>query len=380
MSGSGGGEAPPDGARAGGPKIGGLASGGRIPSLDGLRGISISLVLLGHINGTRNAPDLGFMHAVGDAANMGVRVFFVISGLLITSLLIEEAQRSGRISLPMFYLRRTFRIFPAYYALLLVVWIGAALGKLELKDGDLLHAVTYTTNFHYDRAWYLGHTWSLAVEEQFYLLWPAAIVVAGLARAPFIAAGVLVVSPVCRALIMRYVPSWRVGVGESFPTIADSLAIGCLLAFVRDRLWADPRYRRALAWGGAPLALLAVILVLNRLQSVLAFSLTVGESLENLAIALLVERSIRTPGDLTGRLLNSRGLVWIGLLSYSIYLWQQLLLNRNSDAWYNAFPVNAILVAPVAVASYYLIEMPLIDVRRKVEKRLRARPASAPSA
>ncbi|MEO7329892.1 MAG: acyltransferase, partial [Minicystis sp.] len=150
----------------------------RIPSLDGLRAISILVVLFGHMAGTRNFA-FSFLDRLptSELANFGVRVFFVISGFLITRLLFEEHARSGTVSLRGFYLRRTLRIFPAFYVFVAVVLVLDRLGKITLLPYDALTALTYTMNFHptASRSWQVGHLWSLSVEEQFYLLWPAIV-------------------------------------------------------------------------------------------------------------------------------------------------------------------------------------------------------------
>ena len=133
------------------------ASPSRIASLDGLRALSIALVLTSHLAGTQNfLLARGTLATYGDFGYLGVRVFFVISGFLITSLLLEEHRRSHTISLRGFYLRRSFRIFPAFIVYLLAVVLLQALGQLHLRDGDLFHAATYTTNYHYQRSWHLG--------------------------------------------------------------------------------------------------------------------------------------------------------------------------------------------------------------------------------
>jgi peptidoglycan/LPS O-acetylase OafA/YrhL len=157
----------------------------RVPCLDGLRAISISLVLLDHLPGCSGFPiSLEQEHAwkLSGVGTLGVGVFFVISGYLITTLLLRELTNRGGIDLGKFYFRRTLRIFPAYFALVGLVGGLAAAGVIQLLPGDLLHAVTYTMNYHSPRAWWLGHAWSLAVEEQFYLLWPAVLLLFGRER------------------------------------------------------------------------------------------------------------------------------------------------------------------------------------------------------
>jgi len=141
--------------------------------------VSIALVVLGHLCGTSGFALPGSFANTLALGELGVGVFFVISGFLITKLLLEEAEGTGRISLLRFYLRRTFRIFPPYYAFILVLIVLDAARWITLSSGDLVHTLTYTANYHAGRSWNVGHAWSLSVEEQFYLLWPAVLLVLG---------------------------------------------------------------------------------------------------------------------------------------------------------------------------------------------------------
>jgi peptidoglycan/LPS O-acetylase OafA/YrhL len=144
-----------------------LFIGGRIPSLDGLRAISIGMVIFAHLSGTRFFPS--FVAGRRDLGNIGVRVFFVISGFLITTLLLQELAAKGRISLPLFYLRRSLRIFPCAYTYISIAALLTWAGFLRLRTTDLVHAATYTVNYEVVRPWHTIHLWSLSVEEQFYL-------------------------------------------------------------------------------------------------------------------------------------------------------------------------------------------------------------------
>ena len=100
-----------------------------------------------------------------DFANFGVRVFFVISGFLITMLLLKEEAKTGTISLRNFYIRRVFRIFPAFYAYFAVIAVCSLAGYIVVNHSDLLAAAFYVMNFRFHPSWYLGHLWSLSVEE-----------------------------------------------------------------------------------------------------------------------------------------------------------------------------------------------------------------------
>ena len=135
---------------------------GHLPSLDGLRAISIALVLLGHLSGTRNFGKLNL--GIGDYAHLGVVVFFVISGFLITRLLLLEYEKRGSVSLKLFYARRALRLFPAAYAFIACVCLLWAAGVVHLRSTDIWHTVTYTVNYLPDSSWQIGHLWSLSNE------------------------------------------------------------------------------------------------------------------------------------------------------------------------------------------------------------------------
>lgn len=350
----------------------------RIPSLDGLRAISIGLVLLGHLAGA------GLPFFVGGGASLGVTVFFVISGYLITGLLVGEHERTGRISLRRFYARRTLRIFPAFYVFVIVVMAMKAFGFVTLQRGDLMAAVTYSMNYHYHRAWSFGHVWSLAVEEQFYLVWPAMLAVLGLSRGVYAALIAIAIGPAARIALYQFVPASRVGLDQMFPTVADTLATGCLLALMQRRLSASPRYQRFLlspAFALVPVALVATV----ALDGHPRFDGLVGQTARNVAIALILDRAVRFPGGTFGRFLNVRPVAFVGTISYSLYLWQQPFINRHASLWMNHLPQSVILAFAAAVASYRLVERPVLawrdrarrDPLRALEETASRRPAEA---
>ncbi len=340
----------------------------RIPSLDGLRAISIALVLVAHLAGTRNFP---LSEAAGNfwgLGEFGVRVFFVISGFLITGLLIQEVTGEG-IQLSRFYLRRTLRIFPPYYTLLGALALASMFGGVTLASRDLAHGATYTSNYYLDRSWFMGHTWSLSVEEQFYLLWPAALLLAGLRRGLFIAAAVVLLSPFIR------VAEWELfrwagdGIGMRFETVADSIATGCLLAGTRAYLHSMPLYRRLLdsrAFIAVPI--LAILANLTHDHPLVCFGL--GMSAANIAIALSIDWAVTHHDGRVGRMLNAAPLVFVGWMSYSLYLWQQPFLNRASQSPWAAFPLNIGCAIALALLSYYVVERPALRLRRGIERAI----------
>jgi peptidoglycan/LPS O-acetylase OafA/YrhL len=352
----------------------------RIASLDGLRAISIGLVLVSHLIGTQYffvPVRAGRFFELGE---LGVRVFFVISGFLITNLLLRELDTKGRIHLGKFYFRRTFRIFPPYYVFLAVLMLLEAVNWIALAPGDKLHTLTYTSNYHSDRSWYVGHTWSLSVEEQFYLLWPAALIALGKRRGLWASVSLIAICPLVRFAIWNFYPAWQDGIGSRFETVADSIAVGCVLAATRGWLKQQPLYNRLLASRLFILVPVAVLLA-NATHDHPQVYFLIGYTVMNVGIALAIDWCVTYSEGRIGRVLNSRPLVFVGVMSYSIYLWQQLFLNRYSTSVLTKFPLNILLVGLFALASYYLIESPSLRLRQRLESRLfkRGEPLAKPA-
>jgi peptidoglycan/LPS O-acetylase OafA/YrhL len=341
----------------------------RIPSLDGLRAFSILLVIGSHLLGTRGFPVTPrAVGAVGDFGYLGVRVFFVISGFLITSLLLAEQAKTGSVSLKGFYARRAWRIFPAFYTFVAAMCLAWVIGSLALRSGDLLAALTYTMNYHYERSWELGHLWSLSIEEQFYLVWPALFLLGGPRRVVPISLAMITVAPILRAIAWFTVARPDDVTMEAYPCVMDSIAMGCLLAALRPRLDTNATYLRFLR---SPLFFaVPLIVVLANLPTWWPLEYTTNITFMNLGVALCVDRCVRNPDDILGRLLNWAPLVWLGTLSYSLYLWQEPFLNQYAKSQVNTFPLNLVLAFTCAVASFYLVEQPFLAWR---DRRSRAR-------
>jgi peptidoglycan/LPS O-acetylase OafA/YrhL len=327
---------------------------GRIPALDGFRALSIGLVIVAHALAMSRTERL-----LGDT---GVRAFFVISGYLITTLLLRERATRGRISLRAFYARRAVRIFPAFYAYLAVIGVLAVAGVITVAGRDFAAAATYTMNFVRERSFYVGHAWSLAVEEQFYLLWPVALVLCGARRATWLALAGVAIAPVLRVAAVRYSPSLGPLTDQAFPFVFDALGTGCTLAILAPRLAQSPRYAALLdsRWFWYVPALCLASLVVGRWW----FELGVAESLANLGIALAIHGCIARPQRLATRVLEQPALVWVGTLSYSLYLWQEPFMNHETS--WCPFPANIAFAFAAAAISHYLIEKPVLRAGRRM--------------
>jgi peptidoglycan/LPS O-acetylase OafA/YrhL len=330
----------------------------KIPSLDGLRALAILCVIASHSWHSGTARSLG---------HSGVTAFFVISGYLITELMLRERARAGDVSVKRFYQRRILRILPAYAIYLLVV---AALAAAHIYRVDLwswLAALTYTSSLmRGGLAWPVAHTWSLSVEEHFYLIWPLLF---RWSRAKT-AVGLLSVAILAAPAVRHYMGQW-LNPSYSSPSQMGSIAAGCLLAFVLRR-----GVRPSMAWWIGAAAMFAMSCFGER-----AWRVALSDTERSIGFALLMAAimnlSQRNP---CYRVLNSAVMVQIGVLSYSLYLWQQPLTGNSIPIW-----VGAPLLAIVAFASYRFVESPFLRVKDRLEaRRVRAsdfaKQAQAPKA
>lgn len=342
----------------------------RIPSLDGLRALAIILVLLGHLGGARYFLSAATLAWVGDIGNLGVRLFFVISGFLITRLLLIEIDRNQRISLKAFYIRRVLRIFPAFYVFIVFAVLLAGIGFATLDRRDVIHAVTYTMNYHpnYGGNFSLRHLWSLSVEEQFYLLWPVTLAILMPSRATRVLVAVVLVVPILRVALYTLTPGYEKIADTGFESVCDALATGCLLAMAMPRLARIAWFNRLVLSPLFPV-LFAATLIANKERDHPKFFWLLCVPFMNVALALTVLRYVQAPFLPLGRLLNRQPLVSVGVLSYSLYLWQQLFLiqSRPITSMFVVFPLNILMVFACAAASYHLVETPFLRLKHHFE-------------
>jgi peptidoglycan/LPS O-acetylase OafA/YrhL len=327
----------------------------RISSLDGLRGVAIALVVISHGWGDLRGRD------------EGVIAFFVLSGYLITTLLLEEHARTGTIDLRAFYLRRAARILPAMWLTLLVATVLLVVvlpwpHARHVIAVTVLPAIGFVANiaaslwWTQDRAMFLSVMWSLALEEQFYLLWPL------LMRRLLPRHGprrLLVVALVGAFLSVAIRLAMALaGVGTAHINFApysrvDAIMVGCGLAVLLRQQWLP--WPRLAAWGGLV---------------VFAFSILVSGPLSNPASAYTMAAAgaagllvgTLTPGPLS-RALSFRPLVWLGRISYSLYLFHLMLLWLIGYYWHLTLAVHLVWLAASVLASwlsYRFVEQPFI--------------------
>lgn len=344
---------------------------GRLPSLDGLRAISIAMVVIGHSAATARqlSPATSTVLSWIGEGGLGVSIFFVISGFLITTLLAREQHLTQSINLKNFYLRRAFRIFPAFYVYWLLIFALTLLGYVRVSRMDLFSSAVYVWNYVHRTVdtWFLGHTWSLSVEEQFYLLWPFVLKLAKAERANGIALAVVIFAPFFRLASYFWLPSTRPLIGMMLPTRADSLMIGSLLALLAQNAAHCAILKRKAKSTLIPLAALcffAIDAILSRRFKGM-YILPVGYTLQNLMIAAVVGHVVFHDTTRLGRVLNHRTFVHVGTISYSLYLWQQLFLTSMNTTFMGIFPLNILCAFIAAELSCHIVEKPFLRMRKR---------------
>lgn len=344
-----------------------------IPSLDGIRALSFLLVFVSHAG-------LGAIIPGG----FGVTIFFFLSGYLITTLLRMEYDQSDTINFKHFYLRRTLRIFPTYYAVLGIATLLAAIGAIqgELQPGAVLSQLFYLSNYRVVLAGFdgmppgTGIYWSLAVEEHFYLVFPLLyLVLRRTFKQPlhqWLALGALCLL----VLAWRCVLVYGYGSPEDRTYVAtdariDSILFGCMLAVygnpVLDKLQGSARW-----WLGCwvPIAVLALLVSLVVRDG--QFRETFRYTIQGIALTPLFIAAIRYHDWPVIQLLNLGWVRFLGVLSYALYLVHQVVIVAL-EQWMGSHPLlrgiaALILSIGAAIGLYYLIERPFTRLRKRLQR------------
>ena len=346
---------------------------GAIPSLDGIRAVAVSLVFFAHSGSESIIP-----------GGLGVTIFFVLSGYLITTLMRIEHARSGAISYRGFYLRRLLRLMPPLFIVVAAAGLLAAVSIIDggFTTGGLSSALFYFGNYHV--IWHdfhgmpagLGVIWSLAIEEHYYLFYPP--LAALLLRVGRVGLSVGLLAMLCAAVLgWRY---WLVfhGASEAYLTFAtdtrvDAILIGCLMALLRNP-WLDrvPAPKALTDWGIA--AVCIAVLAGTLLYRDEVFRLTARYTLQSLAIAPLIYLAVARADRLPFRWLNTRPLVYIGTISYTIYLSQHVILLGLAKhwpqlSWIGLTLVGAVLTLAVAEPMRHWVEQPCAKLRKRLHRK-----------
>ena len=336
-----------------------------IPALDGLRAIAVFLVIFYHF---------GFSRVPG---GRGVTAFFVLSGFLITWLLLKENEKSGTVSLSEFYMRRVLRIFPAFYCYWTLLIILLLLKHQVIPWPHAWSSVFYTSNYYIalngDPENGFSHTWSLAIEEQFYLLWPLAFLLwrRNLARLTVHLVYIIGAVWLYRALLVFLLNVDQAYIYGAFDTRLDHLMVGCLLAVVLKRGSLLSFWKAVCSNVYLPLLTAALLagsiflggLFYDRYRDVFGFAV------EPILFAVLVVQLIGFSSSLAWKWIEWPVLRYLGRISYSLYLYQQITLYPvrkvlASQPVVLQLMAAIVLTVIVATASYYLIEQPFLRLKK----------------
>ncbi len=355
---------------------------GRAPALTGIRAVAIGLVILVHTN-----------ISIAQGGWIGVDVFFVLSGFLITALLLNEHDANGQFSIPKFYVRRIFRLVPAWWAYLLIVVVWAAIwrsGEFGSWSSEVVKNASYQMDFfdinHLPQIG-LGHGWSLAIEEQFYLVWPLLLFL-GLKLMPRVIFMVLVVVGIFASFLATVVMAHH---GVSYrrlyyglDTNALPLLVGCLAGFLYTGGYGRKIRQCYLALiPFATVMVLVLFLVSVPEQSEWAYEGPI--QLVSLLTAATLIAILLSPGSLVAKILARPGVVFVGLISYSLYLWNPfaMLIARHLATGTVGRAVHLfvglILTFGFALASYYLVERPGLRLKDRFEVNRAGSTAPSPA-
>jgi peptidoglycan/LPS O-acetylase OafA/YrhL len=347
-----------------------------IPTLDGWRGFAVIAVILYHgRSGFFN--DDSVLTRLSAHGNLGVNLFFAISGFLICGLLLKEYQTDGDINLRRFYLRRCFRILPPYYAAVAALCVLSILGIIRVNYSDLPSCLLFYRNYtllgvDFQGGWYTAHFWTLALEEHFYLIWPILLLTVKPKRAG--KAAFLLAMTVFAWRVLESHFGWFASVLSPADlltrtdTMMDALLWGCLAAiYFPEIVRFTARIRFSQLW----LPILATLLVVEKLHTP---GLIV---LHAVLMPALVLSTVLQPASLLGRVLEWRPLRWLGSISYSLYLWQMLFLPELvSEKGHGVFhylqqpPLNLLAILTMACLSRYLIEVPMTRLGHRLSANL----------
>ncbi|MFF3181308.1 acyltransferase family protein [Rhodococcus pyridinivorans] len=341
-----------------------------IPSLDGLRALSILLVFVGHADRLPQPVVPG----------VGVTIFFFLSGYLITTLLRLEFDKTGRVSLRDFYLRRVLKILPPMYV---VIILGAIVTAVGLVPSSLSPGGIAATALHFANYWMIfvdegipksmRVMWSLAVEEHFYLVFPLLYI--GLRRRAFSArTQAAILAAICIMVLIWRIYLWTVQ-GVDFTHIyyatdtrVDSILWGCILAIIAnpylDRAWGPDWFWKLIA---APFGLIAVYVGTRGYN----IAPTIGYTMQALGLVLVFTAVIRFPSFGPFRVLNWRPVVWLGVVSYSFYLVHRYFIlwtdeNLDVNKW-----IAAAIAFVMATAAAWLLHRWVERPAAKLRSRLR---------
>ena len=339
------------------------------PSLDGLRGIAIIMVVFFHLHLSWNSSYLTIFNG-----SLGVLIFFVLSGFLITTLCIKEKVITKDISLKNFYLRRLLRIFPVAYLFIIVIIILNYIFKLKISYINIIGAALYLMNFSsyfrkYHDTYFTGHFWSLSVEEQFYLFFPIILKKKFKVYLLLILTIVFVI-PLVICLQYFYVSlNTKVLYALTHYLIKfQAIGVGCLFSVLTFKYSFN---KKILTKTKVITNILAIFLILFiQYNDFFSVQNVLSGVVSSFLIGYIIITNIAPGKDIIFKLLNAKFLKLVGVLSYSIYIWQEIFTSNDKrlPSFMVTFPYNIICIIIVSCCSYYFYERSFLKLKSKFSK------------
>lgn len=341
-----------------------------IKGFNALRAFSVFLVVITHLDFSVLFPNTDFfMLRVWPmiSGSFGVQIFFVLSGFLITRILLHEKQKKQSISIKNFFIKRVLRLFPPLIIFFILIGIANLFGYILNAKESLLYGVFYIYNF-VPKAIYLsemGHLWSLGVEEQFYLTWPFLVAFTKKIKA-LIFIGMLFILVCCCFIVfmqnselanLYFIERWFIP--ASCPII-----VGCLGAIL------NVHYTSVVnsICSHKTLILLSIILTYSFTIYAPEMLVPLGILTRSIAIVLVLQLIVLSQDKKWVQALEFKPLVYVGTISYGIYMYQGFFLRTGggSSVWFQQFPSNIIFALALAVISYELIEKPILKLKNRL--------------
>ena len=340
----------------------------RISSIDGLRAISILFVLIDHYIYFSGNNFLNPYFSFLINGKNGVDIFFIISGFLITTILVKEHLRDGQISLTTFFLRRAFRILPALYFLLFIYFILSKSNVIHFSMQTLLNSIFLVSQLKGVR-WENFHLWSLSVENIFYILLP--LFLNRFKNIPYVK---IFYSSIILLLILPFI-RYYFYTQTNLSTFniffrCEGLIFGVLIALIT--LFVQPKIK----FSHISLVFISTVVIIILINFISSFnnSITLNYILKQYSsilyvfvFALLFWCVINLKTGIIYSILNNSILTFIGIISYSLYLWQQLFFSRNDIFHFDNIFFRLISLFFISICSYYFIESPFSRLKTRIK-------------
>lgn len=342
-----------------------------IKGFNAIRAFSVALVVLTHLDMSDWIPNTDFvMIRIWPmiSGDFGVLTFFVLSGFLISRILLNERDKNGRINLKRFYIRRVLRLFPPLIVFFILVGIAYQFNFMVEAGASIFYALFYLYNYVPKSIYFseFGHLWSLGVEEQFYIIWP--LILSVFKKVLHLKQFIYLIIIVCCvfavsvsnfSLFQAYYPfRW-------FIPASCSILIGCLGALYNHYYLSKVKsFIERPFW-------VAIIIFLGYTYTIYSPSelISLGILFRSIAVLTLLLLIVHSQEKKWVKMLEFKPLAYIGIISYGIYVYQGFFLGTGggSEVWFQKYPLNSILTIAFAILSYEFIEKPILKLKRKFE-------------